>query len=73
MYSRRKRLPQYRAVSAFDDYDRLFDQPVPHGWFNPLRWDRPYMPDFSAPEALPYGPDCFPSAAPDPVWLRHFS
>ena len=40
-----------RFVRPFAEYERLFDQLMPRGWLQPLRWDRPLVSELAALEA----------------------
>lgn len=40
-----------RFVSPFEEHERVFDQLMPRGWLQPLRWDRPLVSELAALEA----------------------
>jgi HSP20 family protein len=40
-----------RVVTPFDEFDRFFDQLMPRGWLQPLRWERPLLSELPALEA----------------------
>lgn len=46
----REQMPA-RVVSPFDDFERAFEELLPRGWLQPLRWERPWMKEVSALEA----------------------
>jgi HSP20 family protein len=37
-------------MSPFDEFERFASQLLPQGWFHPLRWERPLLPELHAPE-----------------------
>jgi HSP20 family protein len=42
-----------RALSPFDEMDRMFESFFPRSWMRPFRWEWSHMPEFAAFDKLP--------------------
>jgi HSP20 family protein len=45
-----QKAPPARAISPFEEMDRMFDQFMRRGWMRPWRFDWPSFPEFALPE-----------------------